>query len=118
MKEVDGMLRIYNFNIKEGKFKEFQQFIKENEATKAAHAPKGWKYMGTYYYVLGFGPYHGMTIWEITDYADLDALREHDDQIYWTLIEKYLDFTTNEATPGWLLREVGDTQITELKKEP
>jgi hypothetical protein len=112
------MLRIYNFNIKEGKMKEFQQFIKKNEATKAAHAPKGWKYMGTYCYVLGFGPYHGAVLWEITDYADLDTLREHDDPIFWTLMEQWLDFTTNEATPGWLLREVGDTQITEAEKDP
>ena len=37
------MLQIKNFNIKEGKMKEFQQFIKDNEATQAAHAPKGWK---------------------------------------------------------------------------
>jgi hypothetical protein len=111
------ILRIYNFNIKEGKIKEFQQFIKDNEATKAAHAPPGWKYIGTYFYVLGFGPYHGMTIWEITDYADLDALRDHEDPVYWTLIEQYLDLLTTEATPGWLLREVGDTQITEKKEE-
>jgi hypothetical protein len=58
-----------------------------------------------------------MTIWEITNYADLDALRDHDDPIYWSLIEQYLDLLTNEPTPGWLLREVGDTQITEKKKE-
>ena len=110
------MLRIFNFNIKEGKMKEFQQFIKENQSTKAAHAPKGWKYKGTYCYVCGFGPYHGMIIWEISDYADLDTHRKHNDPIYWKLMEQFLDFTTNEATPGWLLREVGDTLITESKK--
>jgi hypothetical protein len=114
---VENLLRIINFNIKEGKFKEFQQFIKDNEATKAAHAPKGWKYIGTYFYVLGFGPYHGMTIWEISDYADLDALRDHDDPIFWDLVEKWLDLQTNDPMPGWLLRGVGDTQITEKEKD-
>ncbi|UCH01696.1 MAG: hypothetical protein JSV20_07575 [Candidatus Bathyarchaeota archaeon] len=112
------MLRIYNFNIKEGEMKKFQQFIKDNEATKAAHAPKGWKYVRTYSYVLGFGPYHGMTIWEISDYADLDALCDHDDSVFWTIMEQFLDLTRNDPTPGWLLRAAGDTQITELEKEP
>lgn len=111
------MLRIINFNIKEGKQKEFQQFIKDNEATKAAHAPRGWKYMGTYFYVFGFGPYHGMTIWEISDYADLDAMRDHDDPVFWDLVEKWLDLQTNDPMPGWLLREVGDTKITEKDKD-
>jgi hypothetical protein len=97
--------------------KEFQKFIKENEKIKAKHAPKGWKYRGHYFYVLGFGPYHGFVIWEITDYADLDTLRDHDDPVFWDLMEKWLDFTTNDPTPGWLLREVGDTKLTEPKKE-
>jgi hypothetical protein len=110
------LLRIMNFNIKENKVKEFQEFIKKNEKTKAAHAPKGWKYLGTYFYVLGFGPYHVAVMWEITDYADLDALRNHDDPIFWNIMEQFLDLTAHEPTPGWLLREVGDTQITEPKK--
>ncbi len=110
------MLRIMNFNIKENRTKEFQEFIKKNEKTKAAHALKGWKYLGTYFYVLGFGPYHAAIMWEITNYADLDALRNHDDSIFWNLMEQFLDFTAHEPTPGWLLREVVDTQITEPKK--
>jgi hypothetical protein len=110
------MLRIMNYNIKENKTKEFQEFIKKNEKTKAAHAPKGWKYLGTYFYVLGFGSYHAAVMWEITDYADLDALRNHEDPIFWNLIEQFLDLTAHEPTPGWLLRKVGDTKITEPKK--
>jgi len=112
----EKLLRIMNYNIKENKIKEFQEFIKKNEKTKAAHAPKGWKYLGTYFYVLGFGPYHAAVMWEITDYADLDALRDHNDPIFWNIIEQFLDLTAHEPTPGWLLREVGDTQITEPKK--
>jgi len=53
--EVSNMLYIVNFNIKEYKLTEFQKFVKANEKTLAKHAPKGWKYMGTYFYVLGFG---------------------------------------------------------------
>ena len=111
------MLRISNFNVKEHKMQEFQKFVEENQDTLAKHAPKGWKYLGTYCYVLGFGPYHVAIMWEITDYADLDTLRNHDDQVFWDLIEKKYAPLMHEATPGWLLRKVGDTKITEAKKE-
>jgi hypothetical protein len=97
--------------------KEFQEFVKENQETIAKHAPKGWKYLGTYCYVLGFGPYHAALMWEITDYADLDTLRNHEDAVFWDLLEKKFAFLTQEPTPGWLLRKVGDTKITESKKE-
>ncbi len=110
------MLRIMNYNIKENKTKEFQEFIKKNQKTKAAHAPKGWKYLGTYFYVLGFGPYHAMVMWEISDYADFDALRDHADPVFWGLMEEFFSFTSNDPTPGWLLRKVGDTRITESKE--
>jgi len=43
------MRHIMNFNIREYRTKEFQEFIKKNEKTKAAHAPKEWKYLGTYF---------------------------------------------------------------------
>ena len=67
---------------------ELQKFVEENQETIAKHAPKGWKYLGTYFYVLGFGPYHLAVMWEITDYADLDTMRDHDDPIFWNIIEK------------------------------
>lgn len=38
------MLWMMNYNIKEGKMKEFQKFVKENEKTLREHAPKGWKF--------------------------------------------------------------------------
>ena len=97
--------------------KELQKFVNEHEKTIAEHAPKGWKYMGTYCYVLGFGSYHVAVIWEISNYADLDALRNHDDPIFWKLMEQKLDFMTSEPTPSWLLRNVGDTLITEKEEK-
>ena len=111
------MLRISNFNIKEHKTKELQKFIEDNQETIAKHAPKGWKYLGTYFYVMGFGPYQLAVMWEITDYGDLDNMRDHDDPVFWDLIEKKFSLLTNEPTPGWLLRKAGDTKITESKEE-
>lgn len=82
----------------------------------AEHAPKGWKYMGTYFYVLNSGPCHAAIIWEISDYADFDSFRNHDDPVWLRLTERAMGLGTNEPTPAWLLREVGDTKITEPKK--
>ncbi|MDH5389807.1 MAG: hypothetical protein OEX10_01450 [Candidatus Bathyarchaeota archaeon] len=67
------MRYIVNYNLKENKEKEFQKFIKENKKAIADHAPKGWKFMGVYFYVLGFGPCHAADFWECFDYADFDA---------------------------------------------
>jgi len=111
------MLWIVNFNLKENRIAEYQNFIKKSEKTMAEHAPKGWKYLGTYFYVLNFGPNHAAVFWEISDYADFDTYRNHDDPTWWKLLEQAIGFTTNEPAPGWLLREAGDTKITEPKKK-
>ena len=110
------MLYISNFNIKEGKLQEYQKFVKENEKKFDEHAPKGWSYSGTYFYVCGFGPYHGAIFWECSDYADFDSWRNHDDKDWFTLMEKTMSFGTAEPYVTWLLRAAGDTKITEPKK--
>ena len=79
VRSAQNMLWIQNFNVKEYKMEECQKLIKENEKTLAKHAPKGWKYIGTYCYVLGFGPYCGAFLWECSNYADFDVWRNHDD---------------------------------------
>jgi hypothetical protein len=112
------MLYMINYNLKEGKMKEFQMFVKKSEKKIREHAPKGWKFLGIYYYVLGFGPYHAAELWEISDYANLDAFRNHNDPTWLELLEKSMEFTTTEPAPAWLLREAGDTKITEPKKKP
>jgi hypothetical protein len=112
------MLWMQNYNIKEGRMKEYQKFVKENEKAIQEHAPKGWKFQGVYFYVLGFGLYHAAELWEISDYADFDAFRNHYDPTWLKLMEQGTEFTTTEPTPAWLLRQVADTKITEPKKKP
>ncbi len=117
-KRVPNMLYIFNYNLKENKMKEFQKFIKQNEKAISKHAPKGWKYLGTYFYVLGFGPCHATDLWECSDYADFDTWRNHDDPTWLKLWEQSMEFSTPELVPAWLLREAGDTKIAEPKKKP
>ena len=64
--DVEGgndVLYIFNHNLEEGQAESFQKFIKK-EKTLVKHAPKRWKYLGTYFYVLGFGPYSAADLWE------------------------------------------------------
>ena len=112
------MLYLMNFNIKEGKNQEFQKFLKDNEKAIAKCAPKGWTYQGTYFYVLGFGSYSAVDLWECTNYADFDTWRNHDDPTWLRLGVESMEFATADPAPAWLLREAGDTKILEPKKKP
>ena len=108
-----SMLYISNFNVKEGRLKEFQTWTKKNEDLMQKHAPAGWMYRGTYAYVLGFGRYMGATIWECKKYSDFDNWREHKDETWMRLGEDFGDLATNEPGESVLLREIGDTKIIE-----
>jgi hypothetical protein len=118
MERGGSMLYIFNYNIKEGRMEEFQKFIKENEKTIAKQAPKGWKYMGTYFYVLGFGPYCAADLWECSNYADFDTWRNYDNPTWVKLWKQAVEYCTSEPVVSWLLREAGDTKILEPKKKP
>jgi hypothetical protein len=109
------MLWISNYNLKEGKMAEYQKFVKDNEKAVKEHAPKGWKFKGVYCYVLGFGPYHVAEFWEMSDYADFDTFRNHNDPTWLKLMEQAMEFQTNDVAVAWLLREAGDTKVTEPK---
>jgi len=112
------MLMIANYNLEKNRVTDFQKWVKKNEKLYAEHAPKGWKYRGTYFYVMGFGQFTAAEFWECKDYADLDTWRNHADPVWIRLNEEGMDFGTAEPPVGWLLREAGDTKITEAKKKP
>ena len=115
---VERMLYLANYNIKEGKEKEYQKFLRDNKKAFPKFAPKGWKYRGTYFYVLGFGPYHAVDFWECTNYADFDTWRNYNDPNWIRLARQAMEFTTEEPTTAWLLRGAGDTKIIEPKEKP
>jgi hypothetical protein len=108
------MLDIENFRVKEGKFKEFQEWTKANEKTMAERAQKvGWKYLGTFFYVLGTGGLaHGCIMWEISKYADMDASRSLFDDPVWEKMSKELTvLLTYDPLPVQILRPIGEAKI-------
>ena len=112
------MLWIQNFNIREGRMGEFQKFINENEKLMTQHAPKGWKYIGTYFYALMLGQYTGASLWECSTYSDFDTWRNHNDATWLKLVGQVMGFYTAEPTPGLLLREVGESIVFWPEKKP
>jgi len=110
------MLYLQSGNIKEGRQKDYQAWVKKNEGTMGKHAPKGWIYRGTFGTVFGFGRFDTTTIWEIGKYGDLDASREHNDETFVRLVEEQSDFFIPGAGEATLIRELGDVRIIEPKK--
>src|SRR5712691_13122994 len=62
------MLYMTSFNVKEGRLREFQAWVKKNEDVMQKSAPRGWTYRGTYGYVLGFGRFAGAQLWDCNKY--------------------------------------------------
>jgi hypothetical protein len=111
------MLYMTSGNLKEGMFGEYQAWLKKNAKQVQQHAPKGWKYKGTYGSVLGFGKYDVTDIWEIRNYGDFDKLRNHTDSVFNRLTAESLDFFTPGSGRAELLREMSDVVFVEPKKK-
>ena len=106
-------MEIDNFVLKEGKFEEFQKWVKKNEVAFAALAKKsGQKYLGTYYYAMGTGAQlhsMGCFMFELSKYGDIDKARtvfkDPEDE---RITREVLKFLENTPTPTLLLRPFGE----------
>jgi len=110
------MLYVTFGDIKEGRMREYQDWVKKNEGPLGKHAPRGWIYRGTWGSVFGFGEHDIAQMWEIKNYGDLDAARDHTDATFERLGEEGSEFFLPGSGQSILLREVGDLRITEPKK--
>jgi len=111
-----NMLYMTSFNVKEGRLREFQAWVKKNEDVMQKSAPRGWTYRGTYGYVLGFGRYAGAQLWECTKYGDFDAWREHSEPAWNRISEEFDGFLSEQIGESVLLREMGDVKVIEGRK--
>ncbi len=63
---------IVRFRLKPKKAGEFRQCLLDNHAKLETAIPEGWKYLGTYFTVRGFGDHQCESRWEIANYGALD----------------------------------------------
>jgi hypothetical protein len=108
------MLYISNFKVKEGKFSEFQAWIKKNEKTFTELAEKaGWKYLGTFFYALGTGgEAHGCFLHEFSKYGDIDKSRGlFGDAKDEKLSRELMALLTSDSIPDRILRPIGEARV-------
>jgi len=110
------LLVIENFRVKEGKFKEFQDWVAKSRANHTKLLKKfGAKYLGIYYYCLGTGAAvkaDGCFMYEISKYADIDASREmFKDPLDEKLSREVMKLLMNEPTPTLIIRPQSDALI-------
>jgi len=112
------IIEMHNFVIREGKFREFQEWVRANEKTLAAWAKKaGMTYRGTYLYTYGTGAHlnaDGCMMWEYSKFGDMDKAWEtfkspEDEKISRELAE----FCVSMPMPMLLLRPFGEVPIYE-----
>lgn len=110
------MLFLTSGNLKEGRVGEYYAWVKRNKKSMQEHAPPGWKYLGSYGTVLGFGRRDVTDIWEIKDYADFDTFRNWKDKVSLRLAAEQEDFFLPGSGESTLLREASDIVYIEPKK--
>ena len=106
------ILEIDNFVIKEGKTKEFQDWVKQNEKAFAALLKKsGMRYRGTYYYALGTGAHvnaGACIMTELSKYGDIDeSLKLYKDPEDERISRELTKLLVSTPTSSLLLRPIG-----------
>ena len=56
----------------------FRDWLQKNSPALIENAPEGWKYIGTWFTVRGFGRFDVETRWELADYAALGNRLENE----------------------------------------
>jgi hypothetical protein len=67
------MQYIQRFNVLPHKSEAFRDWLKANDKMLRNEQPKGWRYLGAWFTVHGFGQYDCEIRYEIDDYASLGA---------------------------------------------
>jgi len=90
------MFLAWKYYIKAEKMPEFQQWLLSDEAKdlmKRFEKETGWKYIGTYFPILGFGEDAVLDWYEIPNWAALDKIRTAKTVQEWS--DKTWDFMDN-----------------------
>lgn len=72
------MYYVTSYNLKENKASEYQQWLQSDEAKElftAVEQETGWRYIETYWAIMGFGDYDCEDWWEVPDWSNFDTIR-------------------------------------------
>ena len=95
----------FGFDVKQGQFAAFAEWLNANEDKMAASAPEGWEYMGTYAVVLSSEKTAGAgrQLWRHHNYAAMDtwAAAMRDGGTFAQLQEEMAQFVDQDRDAGW-----------------
>lgn len=105
------MLYIYATSVDDGKLRQYQDWVSKNERRIRKLSPKGWKFVGVYFPVYGFGPHLSEIHWEIENYAAFDSATSvaTKDNDFANLIEEWYGFLDARTQQARLLKRAGDS---------
>ncbi len=67
------MQYVERYNLKPNKAGAYREWLQQHEEMLTKEGPEGWKYLGTWFTVRGFGQHDCETRWELPDYSALGA---------------------------------------------
>ena len=105
---------IFRGSLKEKQATAYRDWLAQNRSALDDTAPPGVKYIGTYFTVFGFGKFDVENRWELSSYAALDSMRDHDDETWNKLVSEQSEFFES-SIPGetYLMRSEEDVKIIE-----
>jgi hypothetical protein len=108
---------VSSYNLKEKKALEYQKWLMSDDAKKLfadVEKGSGWRYMGTFWAIMGFGDFDCEDWWEVPDWSAFDTLRvsEAGDRLAERFSE--LDFgDSSRPSSTRMLRTTSDVRIFE-----
>ncbi|MBU2597884.1 MAG: hypothetical protein KKC53_01700 [Actinobacteria bacterium] len=105
---------IWHYNVKEGKYNDFKNWILEIQDKWSQIQSPGWKYLGTYCTVLNMGILDWQDRYEIENMAAFDTLREYENEEYTKIMKEFYSFVDyNYYTKIEVIRDVATIKILE-----
>ncbi|NNF69333.1 MAG: hypothetical protein HKN01_06145 [Acidimicrobiia bacterium] len=106
------MQYITRYSLKDGVAVDFRDWVQKNGQELNEHAPEGWRYVGTFFTVMGFGKFEAETRWEVEDYSTFGG--GFGDETFQRLFHEWNEFI-NPNLPGetYLMKSAGDVAIME-----
>ena len=100
-----NFMDVLTFDLKQGKTREFQQWLSGNEEKLAAECPQGVSYKGTYALVRSSEKNAGsfMQVFEYDSYGAMDAFSQamKDGGTFANLMDELTEFTDQDNHANW-----------------
>lgn len=103
------MQYVQRYHLKNGKTAEYKRWLSDNKETLKQAEAEGWRYLGTWFTVRGFGRYTCETRWEIEDYSTLGS--GFGPEPFQELMKQWLNMVDINTMEVSLLKSTEDVRV-------